>query len=79
MIEYLQYILDDFFYNLVDAVALGISLAVLIKIISLVTPLKNWTKIQESSIATAIIWAVILIIFGAFVISGYFVPEIPVN
>jgi len=71
---YLQYVLDDFFYSIVDAIALGISLSVLIRVIMWVSPLKGWEKIKENNITLAIIWAIILIIFGAFVISGYFVP-----
>lgn len=74
MREYLQYILDDFFYTIMDAIALGIALGIFIKIIHWITPLKSWEKIKENTIALTIIWAVILIIFGAFVIAGFFIP-----
>ncbi|KKT22799.1 hypothetical protein A2108_01160 [Candidatus Wolfebacteria bacterium GWA1_42_9] len=76
MNQYLQYILDSFVYNIVDAVMFGLGLAILIKLISLATPLRGWEKIKESSLALAIIWITILIIFGAYTISGYFVPEV---
>ncbi|MFH1346801.1 MAG: hypothetical protein ABIH10_00945 [Spirochaetota bacterium] len=71
---YLQYILDSFVYNIVDAITFGIGLIILIKIITLFTPLKNWEKIKENGLALAIIWIVILILFGAYTISGYFIP-----
>ena len=74
MKEYLQYILDDLFYTIMDAIALGIALGVLIKIISWISPLKSWEKIKDNAIALVIIWAVILVIFGAFVIAGFFIP-----
>jgi len=77
MNEYLQYILDGFFYNIVDAVVFGISLGIFVKIITLIIPLKGWEKIKENPIALVIIWSIILLIFGAFIISGYFIPEIP--
>ena len=77
MNEYLQYILDGFFYNIVDAVVFGVSLGIFVKIIALIIPLKGWEKIKENAIALVIIWSIILIIFGAFIISGYFIPEIP--
>ena len=73
MREYLQYILDDLFYTIMDAIALGIALGVFIKVIHWFTPLKSWDKIKESSVASAIIWALILIIFGAFVVAGFFI------
>jgi len=75
--EYLQYIVDSFFYNIVDSIILAISLGLLIKIISWITPLKSLEKIKENSIALVIIWTVIIILFGAFIISGYFIPEVP--
>jgi len=71
---YLQYILDGFVYNIVDAITFGIGLIILIKIITLFTPLKNWEKIKENGLALAIIWITILILFGAYTISGYFIP-----
>lgn len=74
MKEYLQYILDDLFYTIMDAIALGIALGVLIKIISWISPLKSWEKIKDNAIALVIIWAVILVIFGAFVVAGFFIP-----
>jgi len=77
MNEYLQYILDGFFYNIVDAIVFGISLGIFVKIITLIIPLKGWEKIKENPVALVIIWSIILIIFGAFIISGYFIPEVP--
>lgn len=71
---YLQYILDGFVYTITDAVVVGLGIAILIRIITWVTPLKAWDKIKENSIATAIVWGIILTIFGVFTISGYFVP-----
>lgn len=71
---YLQYISDSFVYNIVDAITFGIGLIILIKIITLFTPLKNWEKIKENGLALAIIWIMILILFGAYAISGYFIP-----
>jgi len=73
MNEYLWYILDDFFYNIIDALALGVSLGLFIKIISLIAPFKSWDKIKENTTALAIIWAIILVIFGVFIIAGYFI------
>ncbi len=75
MNEYLQYVLDGFFYNIIDAIVLAISLGLFIRIIAWIIPLKGWEKIKENSIASVIIWAIILIIFGVFIISGYFIPE----
>jgi len=75
--EYLQYILDGFFYNIVDAIVFGIALGIFVKIITWIIPLKGWEKIKENSVALVIIWSIILIIFGAFIISGYFIPEVP--
>jgi uncharacterized membrane protein YjfL (UPF0719 family) len=75
MNEYLQYVLDGFFYNIVDAIVLAVSLGIFIRIIAWIIPLKSWEKIKENSIALVIIWAIILIIFGVFIISGYFIPE----
>lgn len=75
MAEYLQYILDSFIYNIIDAIAFGVGLGILIKIISLLTPLKGWEKIKENSMALVIIWAIVLVLFGVYTISGYFVPE----
>lgn len=74
-LQYIQYILDSFIYNIVDAIAFGVGLGILIKIISLITPLKNWEKIKESGVALAIIWTTILILFATYAISGYFIPE----
>ena len=76
MNEYFQYIIEQFFYNIIDAIALGISLVIFIKIITWLTPLKELRKIQENSIGAAIVWAIIFIIFAAFIISGYFIPEV---
>jgi len=76
MNEYLQYILDSFIYTIIDAVAFGLGIVILIRIITRISPLKDMEKIKENSIAVAIIWAIILILFGAFTISGYFIPEI---
>jgi heme/copper-type cytochrome/quinol oxidase subunit 2 len=75
MNQYLQYILDSFVYNIIDAIAFGLGLGILIKIISLMTPLKGWEKIKENSLALVIIWTIILILFGVYAISGYFVTE----
>lgn len=75
MAEYLQYILDSFIYNIIDAIAFGVGLGILIKIVSLLTPLKGWEKIKENSMALVIIWAIVLVLFGVYTISGYFVPE----
>jgi len=75
MNEYLQYVLDGFFYNIIDAIVLAVSLGIFIRIIAWIIPLKNWEKIKENSIALVIIWAIILITFGVFIISGYFIPE----
>jgi len=75
--EYLQYILDGFFYNIVDAVVFGIALDIFVKIIAWIIPLKGWEKIKENTVALVILWSIILIIFGAFIISGYFIPEVP--
>jgi len=75
MSEYLQYVLDGFFYNIIDAIVLAVSLGIFIRIIAWIIPLKSWEKIKENSIALVIIWAIILIIFGVFIISGYFIPE----
>ena len=75
MNEYLQYILDSFIYNITDAIAFGIGIGILIKVISLITPLKGWEKIKENSLALVIIWITILILFAAYAISGYFVPN----
>jgi len=75
MNEYLQYVLDGFFYNIIDAIVLAFSLGIFIRIIAWISPLKSWEKIKENSIALVIIWAIILIIFRVFIISGYFVPE----
>jgi len=75
MVEYLQYILDSFVYNIIDAIAFGVGLGILIKIVSLLTPLKGWEKIKENSMALVIIWAIVLVLFGVYTISGYFVPE----
>ena len=77
MNEYLQYILDGFFYNIVDAVVFGIALDIFVKIIAWIIPLKGWEKIKENTVALVILWSIILIIFGAFIISGYFIPEVP--
>lgn len=77
MNEYLQYIFDGFFYNIVDAIVFGIALGIFMKIITQIVPLKGWEKIKENAVALAIIWSIMLIIFGAFIISGYFIPEIP--
>ena len=77
MNEYLQYLLDGFFYNIVDAIVFGIALGIFVKIIAWIIPLKGWEKIKENPVALVIIWSIILIIFGAFIISGYFIPEIP--
>ncbi len=74
MNEYLQYILDSFVYNIIDAVAFGLGLGILIKVISLITPLKSWEKIKESGLTLVIIWTTILILFAAYAILGYFVP-----
>jgi hypothetical protein len=79
MNEYLQYLLDGFFYNIVDAVVFGISLGIFIKIIARIIPLKGWEKIKENAVALVIIWSIIMIIFGAFIISGYFIPEVPLT
>ena len=75
MNEYLTYILNSFFYNIIDALAFAVALGILMKVITWITPLKNWEKIRENSITLTIVLVVILIIFGAYVISGYFVPE----
>jgi len=75
MNEYLQYVLDGFFYNIIDAIVLAFSLGIFIRIIAWISPLKSWKKIKDNNIALVIIWAIILIIFGVFIISGYFVPE----
>lgn len=77
MNEYLQYILDGFFYNIIDALVFSISLGIFVKIITLIIPLKGWEKIKENPVALVIIWSIILLIFGAFIISGYFIPEVP--
>ena len=77
MNEYLQYIIDGFFCNIVDAVVFGIALDIFVKIIAWINPLKGWEKIKENPVALVIIWSIILIIFGAFIISGYFIPEVP--
>ena len=74
MKEYLQYILDDLFYTIMDAIALGVALGIFIKIIRWITPLKSWVAVKENAIASTIIWALILVIFGAFVIAGFFIP-----
>ena len=74
MNEYLQYLLDNFIYTILDAAALGLGIVILIRIITWLTPLKL-EKIKENSIAIIIIWGIILVIFGAFTISGYFIPE----
>ena len=74
MNEYLQYLLDNFIYTILDAAALGLGIVILIRIITWLTPLKL-EKIKENSIAIIIIWGIILAIFGAFTISGYFIPE----
>jgi len=74
MKEYLQYILDDLFYTIMDAIALAIALGIFIKIIRWITPLKGWEKIKENTIALTIIWALLLVMFGAFVIAGFFIP-----
>ncbi len=76
MNEYLQYILDGFIYIIIDAITFGLGLAILIKIINWLSPLKGLEKIKENNIATAIIWATIFVIFAAFTISGWFVPEV---
>ena len=75
MNEYLKYISDSIVYNIVDAITFGIGMGILIKVISFITPLKSWEKIKESSLALTIIWTTILILFAAYAISGYFVPE----
>ncbi len=74
MNEYLQYILDDFFYGIVDAVAVAVALAIFIKILTRIGPMKGWETIKDNSVAAAIIWAVMLSVFGAFLISTYFAP-----
>lgn len=76
MNEYLQYILDSFIYTIIDAVAFGLGIVILIRIITWISPLKDLEKIKENSIAMAIVWAIILILFGVFTISGYFIPEV---
>lgn len=73
MSNYLQYLFDDFFYSIVDAIAMAVSIGIFIKILVLISPLRCWEKIKENSIALAIIWAVVLSIFGTFVIVGYFI------
>ncbi|MCM8820140.1 MAG: hypothetical protein NC925_05025 [Candidatus Omnitrophica bacterium] len=70
-------ILDGFFYNIIDALVLAVSLGIFVRIIAWITSIKNWEKIKESGITLVIIWAIILIIFGVFIISGYFIPETP--
>jgi hypothetical protein len=77
MNEYLQYILDSFIYNIIDAITFAVALGILMKVITWIIPLKDWEKIKENAVALTIIWAIILILFGAFIISGYFIPEIP--
>ena len=74
MYEYLQYILDSFIYSIVDAIAFGLSVVVLIRLITWATPLGGFEKIKENYVAMTIIWAIILVLFGAFTISGYFIP-----
>lgn len=74
MNEYLQYLLDDFFYTIFDAIALGLGIAILIRMISWLTPLKL-EKVKENNSAVVIIWGIILIVFAVFTISGYFIPE----
>lgn len=74
MSVYLSYILDSLVYNIVDAIIFGLSLAIFIKVISLMTPIKTWEKIKESPVALAIILGIILVLFGAYAISGYFAP-----
>ena len=73
MNEYLQYLVDDFFYTIVDAIALAVSLGIFIKVITLFTPLKNWGKIQENNLSLTIILTSLLVIFGAFAIAGFFI------
>lgn len=74
MNDYLQYIFDDFFYSIIDAIAVAISIGVFIRLVVLISPLRGWEKVKENSIALAIIWSVVLFIFGAFVIAGFFIP-----
>ena len=75
MNEYLQYILDDFFYTIVDTIVLAVSLGIFIKLIALTTPLKSWDKIKDNSVALSIVWMIILFIFGAFIVAGFFLPS----
>ena len=75
MYEYLQYFLNSFIYTVIDAIALGLGIAIIIRIITWLTSLNGLEKIRENNIATAIIWGIILIILGVFTISGYFIPE----
>ncbi len=74
MNEYLQYFLDDLIYTILDALVLGLGIAILFRIIMWLTPLKL-EKVKENNIAVIIIWGIILVVFGVFTISGYFIPE----
>jgi prolipoprotein diacylglyceryltransferase len=74
MNEYVLYFLNDSIYTLIDAVAFGLGIAILIRIVSLLTPLK-FEKVKENRTAEIILWAIIFILFGAFTISGYFINE----
>ena len=76
MSEYLQYLLDGLVYTITDAVVIGLAIAILIRIVMWLTPLKSLDKIKENSTAMLVIVTTILLIFGAYTIIMYFVPEV---
>ena len=67
---YLQYFLDNLIYNIIDAIVLGISLVIFVRIVSFFTQLKSFKKVQEHPVALAILWGIILVVFIWFLTAG---------
>lgn len=72
---YLIYIFEDIFYSFIDVIVYAISLGILIKLLSILTPLKDWGKIKESSMASAIVLSIIFVLFTLFTVAGWYLPE----
>lgn len=72
---YLIYLFEDVYYTFADVFVFSIAIAILIKLLSILTPLKDWSKIKDNSFASAIVLLTILILFFCFTVSGWFLPE----
>ena len=75
--EYATYFVDSIVYVLIDAVAISIGIAIVLRLVVWFVPLKKWEAIRENGLALAIILSAALLVFGIISAATYLAPLPP--